>query len=574
MGTVTNNLYHVGFDTGLTDSGTWRLDEFSVMSTEMSDEDGVDFGNRIIPFTSIATVSAPTTTYVDSSMGALESKCFKVTATNSVGESSASTISCGTSLNPVASVPTGLALTSDSTTQITIDWDNAPSVDNITGFRIFEESPSGNGWTKLVNDTSSSTSNYIHSSLTTDTQHNYMLAGINATGISANSTAVSTYTLLNAPTSLLASAISDTSIALSWTAPSGSPTGYRIQQDAVTIFNDTSTTDVTKTITGLTTATSYDFELFAWNLGGVSLGSGTTSGSTEGILSAPTIDTITRLSPTSLKLDFTTGAGLPLANGYKIERQTGSGWTLVTGNTTTTDVTYSDSGLPSDQSTTYRLYAHNTYGTSLASSEKTSDVIASSGGGGGSGSTAVLSRTSLSELVDLTFIDQIHRVVLGQFLSKSINVAWDSSDNLEIKSIVVSDSPIRIVFQDVPFVLFGDPSGISNGKISYSVQIPTELCTTQGQINCVEKKQYDIPVEIQSKLKGTTLTKSSVIKIDLASGSDIPLVFVLLAISAVPVAIILRRVTGRKTKRSSRRKASGSSHKSSKNGSNAKKISL
>ena len=58
--------------------------------------------------------------------------------------------------------------------------------------------------------------------------------------------------------------------------------------------------------------------------------------------------------------------------------------------------------------------------------------------------------------------------------------------------------------------------------------------------------------------------------IDLAGGSDIPLVFVLLAIGAVPLAFIIRKVGSGK----SRRKASGSSHKSSKNGSNSKKVSL
>ena len=176
----------------------------------------------------------------------------------------------------------------------------------------------------------------------------------------------------------------------------------------------------------------------------------------------------------------------------------------------------------------------------------------------------------LTIIIDLTFIDQIHRVILGEFLSKSINVAWDSSENIEVKSIIVSDSPFRIVFQDVPFVLIGDPSGISNGKINYSVQIPNDLCTTQGQINCVEQRQYDIPVEIQSVHKSSTLTKSSVIKIDLAGGSDIPLVFVLLAIGAVPLAFIIRKVGSGKKKR----KASGSSHKSSKNGSNTKKMSM
>ena len=49
LGTVTNDLYHIGFDTGLDDSGTFRLEEFSVKSTEQSDQDDIDFGLRIVP---------------------------------------------------------------------------------------------------------------------------------------------------------------------------------------------------------------------------------------------------------------------------------------------------------------------------------------------------------------------------------------------------------------------------------------------------------------------------------------------------------------------------------------------
>jgi len=378
------------------------------------------------------------------------------------------------------------------------------------------------------------------------------------------------------PATLTATAVSEVQINLEWGASTGS-TGYKIEYESPTGNGftvhtaDTGNADLTKSITSLTTGTQYNFRVSGINAGGASVASPEASSYTYGILQAPTLDTITRLSPTSLKLDFSAGVGLPVATGYKIERQTGSGWIDLVLDTASTDVTFTDTLLSSDESATYRIYAINNIGTSLVSNEKTSDVVASSGGGGGgSSSNAVSSQSGISKLIDLTFIDQIHRVILGEFLSKSINVAWDSTSNIEVKSIIVGDSPFRIVFQEVPFVLIGDPSGISNGKINYSVQIPNDLCTQDGQVNCVEQKQYDIPVEIQTVHDDTTLTKSSVIKINLASGSDIPLVFVLLAIGAVPVAFILRKVGSKKSKR----KASGSSHKPSKNGSNTKKVTV
>jgi hypothetical protein len=498
---------------------------------------------------------------------------YTVKALGTHGNSVASASSSVTTPNTPAQV-TGLTVTPVSTSRIDLSW-NTPSDNNslISGYKVQISSNGGSSYTDVF--TGNVNTVYQSLSLATNSQYHFKVSAINGVGTGTASDVKNTYTMTPTPASLTATPVSEVQINLAWGASTGS-TGYKIEFESpngngfTTNTENTGNTDLTKSITGLTTGTQYNFRVSGINAGGASVPSPEASSYTWGILQAPVLDTITRLSPTSLKLDFTTGIGLPVATGYKIERQTGTGWIELIADTGNTDTFYSDYVLSSDQTASYRLYAINNIGTSLVSNELTSDVVQSSGGGGGSSSRAVSSQTGVSGLIDLTFIDQIHRVVLGQFLSKSINVAWDSSDNLEVKSIVVSDSPFRIVFQDVPFVLIGDPSGISNGKINYSVQIPSELCTQQGQVNCVEQKQYEVPVEIQSVHKGSTLTKSSVIKIDLAGGSDIPLVFVLLAIGAVPLAFIIRKDGSGKSKR----KASGSSHKSSKNGSNSKKVSL
>ena len=499
---------------------------------------------------------------------------YTVKSLSSHGTGTASSGSSVTTPNSPDQV-TGLTVTPVSTSRIDLSW-NTPSDNNsqLSGYKVQISSNGGSSYSDVL--TGNVNTVYQALSLNGNAQYHFKVSAINAVGTGTASDVKNTYTMTTTPASLSATSVSQVQINLAWGNSTGA-TGYKIEYESpvdngfTTLVNNTGNTDLTRSITSLTTGTQYNFKVSGWNNGGTSVASPEASAYTWGILQAPVIDTITRLSPTSLKVDWTTGTGLPVATGYKIERQLGTGWTILANNTGTTDVTYTDSVLSSDQSATYRLYAINTIGTSPVSNEKSSDAVASSGGGGGgSSSNAVSSQTGVSGLVDLTYIDQIHRVVLGQLLSKSINVAWDSSDNLEVKSIVVSDSPFRIVFQDVPFVLLGDPSGISNGKINYSVQIPNELCTAQGQINCVEQRQYDIPVEIKTDYKGSTLTKSSVIKIDLAGGSDVPLVFVLLAIGAVPLAFIIRKVGSGKSKR----KASGSSHKSSKNGSNSKKVSL
>ena len=498
---------------------------------------------------------------------------FTVITLGTHGNSVASSASAVTTPNTPAQV-TGLTVTPVSTSRIDLSW-STPSANNslISGYKVQISSNGGSSYSDVLTGNVNTT--YQALSLNGNAQYHFKVSAINGVGTGTASAVSNTYTMTTTPATLTATPVSAVQINLEWGASTGA-TGYKVEYESptgngfTTHTANTGNTDLTKPITGLTTATQYNFRVSGINTGGASVASPEASSYTWGILSAPTLDTITRLTSTSLKLDFTAGGGLPVATGYKIERQTGSGWIELIADTASTSLTFTDTVLSSDQTATYRLYAINNIGTSPVSNERTSDAIVSSGGGGGSSSKAVSSQTGITGLIDLTFIDQIHRVILGEFLSKSINVAWDSSENIEVKSIIVSDSPFRIVFQDVPFVLLGDPSGISNGKINYSVQIPSELCTQQGQLNCVEQKQYDVPVEIQTKHGGSTLTKSSIIKIDLAGGSDIPLVFVLLAIGAVPLAFIIRKVGSGKSKR----KVSGSSHKSSKNGSNSKKVSL
>ena len=563
-----------GISASIPDTATAPLDVTVSFSPSATTGTGTVTGFQLLRDGVAVATDGLVTSLSDTAPAGGTTYAYTVITLGTHGNSVASASSSVTTPNTPAQVA-NLALTPVSTSRIDLSWDT-PSANNslISGYKVQISSNGGSSYSDVL--TGNVNTVYQALSLSGNAQYHFKVSAINGVGTGTASAVSNTYTMTPTPATLTATAVSEVQINLAWGASTGA-TGYKIEYESptgngfTTHTSDTGDTNLTASISGLTTATQYNFRVSGLNAGGASVASPEASSYTWGVLQAPVIDTITRLSPTSLKLDFTTGVGLPVATGYLIERQTGSGWIELIADTGNTDVTYTDNVLSSDQSATYRIYAINSIGMSPVSNEKASDAVASSGGGGGSSSSkAVSSQTGVSGLVDLTFIDQIHRVVLGQFLSKSINVAWDTSDNLEVKSIIVSDSPFRIVFQDVPFVLLGDPSGISNGKINYSVQIPNELCTTQGQVNCVEQKQYDIPVEIKTDYKGTTLTKSSVIKIDLAGGSDIPLVFVLLAIGAVPLAFIIRKVGSGKKKR----KASGSSHKSSKNGSNSKKVSL
>jgi chitinase len=81
-----------------------------------------------------------------------------------------------------------------------------------------------------------------------------------------------------APTGLTVTGTTASSVSLSWTAPSGTVTGYNILQDGTQATTTTSTSD---TITGLTAGTTYTFTVDAYNSAGTSPQSNSVSATTS-----------------------------------------------------------------------------------------------------------------------------------------------------------------------------------------------------------------------------------------------------------------------------------------------------
>jgi uncharacterized protein involved in high-affinity Fe2+ transport len=80
-----------------------------------------------------------------------------------------------------------------------------------------------------------------------------------------------------APTGLTVTGTTSSSVSLSWTAPSGTVTGYYVYQGGTQVASVTGTTD---TVTGLTASTSYTFTVAAYNSGGTSPQSSGVTGTT------------------------------------------------------------------------------------------------------------------------------------------------------------------------------------------------------------------------------------------------------------------------------------------------------
>jgi len=167
-----------------------------------------------------------------------------------------------------------------------------------------------------------------------------------------------------APSNLTANAITDTQVNLSWTDNSNNESGFEIQRkEGGGIFSliDTVQGDVTsyedKTVSGETT---YYYQIRAYNVGGNSAFSNTTSVTTPPI--APSNLNAEVLSSSAIRITWQDNSNSE--NGFEIWQKKGSGsWQLkstVGANVTSKDIT----GLDEGTTYCYRVRAYSSYGNS------------------------------------------------------------------------------------------------------------------------------------------------------------------------------------------------------------------
>jgi chitodextrinase len=180
------------------------------------------------------------------------------------------------------SVPTGLAATTGSTTQINLSWTASTDNVGVTGYNVMR-----NG-TKIG---TTSVTSYSNTGLTASTSYSYTVSAFDAAGNTSIASAVASATTQappdttppSVPTGLTATAVSTTQINLAWTASTDNVgvTGYQIFRNgtqvgtpATTSFSDT----------GLTASTSYSYTVKATDsAGNVSAASTAASATTQAV---------------------------------------------------------------------------------------------------------------------------------------------------------------------------------------------------------------------------------------------------------------------------------------------------
>lgn len=332
--------------TSLTLTWTAASDNVGVSGYDVF-QDGVQVNTSNITGTSFnVTNLSPSTTYQ-----------FYVKAKDAAGNSTnSSTINATTPAPPdteAPSAPTGLVASTVLQNSVTLNW--TASTDNIgvTGYDVYR-----NG--VKINSALVTTTSYPATGLSAATAYQFYVVAKDAAGnTSDNSNTISVTTpdtqAPSAPGTPVASAITTTSLTLTWTAASDNVgvAGYDVFQDGVQI-NISTITGTSFNVTNLSPSTTYQFYVKAKDATGNSTNSSTVNATTPAppdteAPSAPANLVASAVTATSLTLNWSASTDNIGVAGYDVYR---NGTKINSVVVTTTS--YSVTGLTG--STTYSFY--------------------------------------------------------------------------------------------------------------------------------------------------------------------------------------------------------------------------
>ena len=337
-----------------------------------STETGFKIERKLVggAFAAVQTVAANVRVFTDAGLAADTTYIYRVIATNLGGDAAPSNEANAKTLPTAPTAPNNLTAVPLSQTQIRLNWTDASN--NETGFKV-ERSLDGTTWSPAGTPAANATS-FTDSGLTADTLYIYRVKATNAGGDSAPSNTASARThpvAPGAPSNLTATALSQTSVSLNWTIGTGTETGFKIErkleggtysQIATAPADATTATDNT-----VSAGATYVYRIRATNLGGDSSPSNeATVTALPNLPGAPTNLSITPLSQTSLRLDWTDNSSDETS--FEIERTVlgAAGATAVNANFLVgpNETTFTDTGLTANSSYSYRVRAINVAGPS------------------------------------------------------------------------------------------------------------------------------------------------------------------------------------------------------------------
>jgi hypothetical protein len=348
-------------------------------------------------FTEVVALGVDNTTWSDTGLSPETTYSYRVRASNTNGSSAPSNTAEATTqaVTSPPTAPSGLNAIAASTSKINLSWqDNAGDE---LGFRVERCQGAGCSSFAPVIELAANTTVYPDTGLQADTTYSYRVLAFNAAGDSpysntAQATTNAPPSAPNAPSNLVAVAVSTTQIDLSWQDNSNDEISMRIFRCVGTAtFCDANPSNFVEVIalganntswsnTGLSPDTTYSYRVRASNTNGYSDPSNTAEATTNPLASAPDAPSnlaVTGVSPSQIDLTWQDNAGDEL--GFRLERCQGAGCSNFTqvielaANTTA----YSDTGLQADTAYSYRVLAFNAAGDSPYSNtiEGTTDSL-------------------------------------------------------------------------------------------------------------------------------------------------------------------------------------------------------
>jgi hypothetical protein len=316
-------------------------------------------------FTSLTTTAASAEAYSHTGLTEGSVHYYRIRATNTYGSSSW----VGTSNITSIPEPTNFAAATVSASQINLTWDDNSTTE--TGFEISRSLTEGSEY-EVIHTTAANAVSYNNTALTENTTYHYR---VRALGVNNNSPYdvddATTSPALNAPSDLIATAVSSTQIDLSWTDNSSNETAFEVYSSTnsggtFTLIHTTALDNITSySNTGLTAATAYYYKVRAINADGetafTSEASATTQSGTVPI--APT--TLATTSATSSAIALSWADNSSNETGFQIERSVDNtaAFSLLT-TTAANATTYTDNSLDEGRRYYYRVRATNGAGNS------------------------------------------------------------------------------------------------------------------------------------------------------------------------------------------------------------------
>ena len=306
------------------------------------------------------------TSYTDANCSEATSYTYEVSAYDiTSNESDKSDPAVGTTLDVTApSVPTGLAASAVSETQVNLSWTASTDNVGVTTYTIFRNGGQiGTSATPAYSDTTcAAATGYTYTVSASDAAGNQSAQSAQATATTPDTTAPSV------PTGLAANATSGTTADVTWTASTDNVgvTGYKVFRNGAQIGTSATTS---YSDAGLTPATTYTYKVSAYDAASNESAQSDQATATTPDTIAPTVPTnlnAAAVSSTQVNLTWTASTDNVAVTGYKVFR---NGAQIGTSPT----ASYSDTSCAPGNTYTYEVSA---YDAASNESAKSSPAIA------------------------------------------------------------------------------------------------------------------------------------------------------------------------------------------------------